>query len=402
MSNIMSLKKYLLLLVLVSFGMLAGTPADAWKASDEAQRRDFMDKEMDCINRQLGAGGDVTWTGTCSSRYSGTFDVARASQTDSYDATPVFSDAAYSNWDAPADSPQRYSESQKQAAPDWDDKYDDTGYAGSSHDPSDGWADPSLTTVDIGGELSHLRYVEPDLMRSKGYLWGVFGVFTFRTSENKHIKSAGDIFSDENAINMFRLDAKFSGGNLDYDSAGTGSSEDDRHYMLETRGSIGYDIPVGSMWRITPYGGFGYRWFKDDSGGTTTTTGAYAYDRESRYYYIPLGVEAQARLDHDWLLEATFEYDYFLCGTQKSHFEDVDSGYNTLYNRQDSGYGVRGSLKIIKQHKGFNIFVEPFVRYWNIDDSDTAILTYYETPVSLGIEPANTTTEYGVKTGLRF
>ena len=59
-------------------------------------------------------------------------------------------------------------------------------------------------------------------------MWGIYGAVTFRTSENKHIKKVGDIFSDDNRINMFRLDGKFSGGDLDYESDGTGKHDDER------------------------------------------------------------------------------------------------------------------------------------------------------------------------------
>jgi hypothetical protein len=159
--------------------------------------------------------------------------------------------------------------------------------------------------------------------------------------------------------------------------------------MFEVRGSTGYDIPVLSSSRITPYAGFGFRYLKDDSGGNTTTTGASHYDRESFYYYVPLGVETRTKISKSWLFEMTFEYDFFLFGTQKSHLEDVLSTYNTLVNDQDEGYGARGSFK-------------PFVRYWNIEDSDTAIWTQSGVPIGTGLEPANNTAEYGFKMGLRY
>ena len=404
--NVLS-KKYLLRLVMISIWMLVGIPVDAWQASKEAQRRALMDREMDCISRQLSKGGDVTWKSTCSSQHSGTFEIAQADGTGNYDDTKAVHDAGYSDWDDPVDlSSGRYSQAERQVDSGWDDKYDDAEDIGSfgnfPSDDSSGWIDSALTTVDIGTEISNYRYSEPEFMRLKGYMWGIFGAVAFRTSDNKHIKKMGDIFSGENSINVFRLDAKFSGGDLDYESDGTGKSDDLRNYMFEVRGSVGYDIPVRRASRITPYAGFGYRYLKDDSGGTSTTTGALAYDRESFYYYLPLGIETQTKFSNSWLFEMTFEYDFFLFGTQKSHFEDVLSGYNTLYNDQDGGYGARSSFKLIKRNKDFNLYIEPFIRYWNIEDSDIDIWTYYDVPIGAGIEPANNTTEYGVKMGLRF
>lgn len=403
-------KKHLLPVVMIGIWMLGGTSADALQATNEAQRQALMNQEMDCINRKFSSGGGVTWESTCFMQNSGTFEIAKSDEAGHYDDTAVIDLADYSVWDDPVDPPELYAQSEGQGDSNRGRQYDEARHISrydnipfyDFDDDSFGWLDSSLSTIDIGVDLSSYRYAEPEFMRTKGYMWGIFGVFTFRTSENKHIKSAGDILSDENSINMFRVDAKFSGGDLDYESEGTGKSDDDRHYMFETRGTVGYDIPIRRSSRVTPYVGFGYRYLKDDSGGTTTTTGAAGYDRESFYYYIPLGLETQTKLSKSWLFEMTFEYDFFLWGTQKSHFEDVLSGYNTLYNDQDGGYGARGSFKIINQHDSYSLFFEPFVRYWNIEDSDIDTLTYFGTPVSLGIEPANTTTEYGVKMGMRF
>ncbi|MBN1870425.1 MAG: hypothetical protein JW847_07630 [Candidatus Omnitrophica bacterium] len=357
-----------------------------------------MDQEMDCISRQISSGGGISWGSTCTSRYSGADELARIAKADHYYDATVVSDT----WEGP----RAYSRAETQVDSSLDNEYDYAKDIGDLRDkPSDDssdWIKSKLTTVDIGAEVSNYRYAEPDLMRTKGSMYGIYGVVTFRTSDNKHIQKIGDIFSDDNSINVFRLDAKFSGGDLDYRSEGSGESYDDRHYMFETRGTVGYDIPVRSSSRLTPYAGFGFRYLKDDSGGKLTTTGAASYDRESFYYYLPLGLDTRTRIGNSWLFEMTFEYDYFLFGTQRSHFEDAHPAYNTLINDQDSGYGARGSFKLIKQNNGYHLFIEPFVRYWNIDDSDMDILTIYGTPDSLWIEPANNTTEYGVKMGLRF
>ena len=98
----------------------------------------------------------------------------------------------------------------------------------------------------------------------------------------------------------------------------------------------------------------------------------------------------------------TVEYDLFLFGQQKSHLGDVWPGTNTLSNDQDGGYGARSSFKLIKRYKSFSTYIEPFVRYWNIDDSDVETFTVPGLGTGAGLEPANNTTEYGVKLGMRF
>lgn len=398
--------KHLLPIVMISIWMLGGTSVGARQVPDDVQRQALIDKEMDCINRQLGSGGDVAWANTCSLQHSDTFEIARADEAGDYDVTVTVGDAGYTYWNESTDLPDRYSQSESRSDSNWGDTYSDVGHSGNYDDAFSGTfsdvVDLGLVTIDVGTEASSYRYNEPEFMRLKGYMWGIFGAITFRTSDNKHIKKVSDIFSGENSINMFRLDAKFSGGDLDYESDGTGKTDDLRNYMFEIRGSAGYDIPVRTSSRITPYVGLGYRYLKDDSSGNTTTTGASHYDRESFYYYLPLGVEMQTKLNNGWLFEMTLEYDLFLFGTQKSHLGDVLAGYNTLVNDQDDGYGARGSVKLIKRSDNFNLYIEPFVRYWNIEDSDIDNLTYFGATIGAGLEPANNTTEYGVKMGLRF
>jgi hypothetical protein len=51
----------------------------------------------------------------------------------------------------------------------------------------------------------------------------------------------------------------------------------------------------------------------------------------------------------------------------------------------------------------FALSVEPFVRYWDIDESDPAPDSYFGIPTGfVWIEPENLTTEYGVFVNLIF
>jgi len=260
----------------------------------------------------------------------------------------------------------------------------------------------SLTKFEIGSENSYIRYAEPNFMKEKGYMYGVFSEITYRTSENKHIESIKDIFSDENKVNMFRVDGKFSLGTVDYESEGTGTIDDIIDYMLEFRGVAGYDIPVFQASRITPYMGFGFRYLNDDSGGETTTTGHFGYEREANYFYLPIGLETHTPFNDGWALDMTFEYDVFLGGKQKSHLGDAVAGLNTVENDQKDGFGLRGSIKMIKETEKVDFYFEPFIRYWHIDDSEVSTITYSGVAVGFGLEPENNSTEYGFKLGLQF
>ncbi len=71
------------------------------------------------------------------------------------------------------------------------------------------------------------------------------------------------------------------------------------------------------------------------------------------------------------------------------------------HNHQEKGYGIRASMKLLKHYMLADFYVEPFIRFWNIEDSKVGT-----SPSSfgdfVGLEPKNTTTEIGSKFGLQF
>jgi hypothetical protein len=87
------------------------------------------------------------------------------------------------------------------------------------------------------------------------------------------------------------------------------------------------------------------------------------------------------------------EFDLFLIGQQTSGI-DINGNGEPLKNTQHVGYGFRVSSKVSKKIEDkFAVFLEPFVKYWNIANSDF---------VDGYLEPKNNTVEYGVKIGITF
>ena len=60
------------------------------------------------------------------------------------------------------------------------------------------------------------------------------------------------------------------------------------------------------------------------------------------------------------------------------------------------------SIKIQKDWEKISLLIEPFLRYWDIDDSEESLITYQGSDVGSGKEPANTSTEIGAKIALMF
>lgn len=262
---------------------------------------------------------------------------------------------------------------------------------------------------EAGPEVFYFKYKEPGLMQNAGMMYGLMGSYTYHSGV------------------MLRGEGRYAYGKVDYSSVDTGDTDNDDNYILEFRGLLGYDFPfVSENYSyvcpslgdsvITPYIGIAYRYLNNDSTGKQTTTGHWGYERESNYFYSPIGIEALTAFDNGWRVGAKFEYDLFWNGRQISHLGDVtdyDStwGYYTfaaedVKNDQDKGYGLRGSLRLEKESEEFDFIIEPFIRYWNIKKSDEVTRTTISSNgwllSEVGYEPKNTTLEYGCKFALKF
>jgi len=282
----------------------------------------------------------------------------------------------------------------------------------------------AMNRVEMGLESFGFNYNEPSVMKDRGVLTGVYGIYTHWLSDNRHIKTLKDAWRDKLKVNKFSFEGRFVGGDVNYKSEETGTRDGLNFYMFVLRGLLAYEMPIIPSGAITPFFGVGFRYLKDDGGGKVSSTNHWFYDRESRYFYLPIGVEVTRQLKNRWSVGLTCEYDIFLVGKQKSHLEDggatvlsASDGQlyvlDTLENDQEEGFGLRGSLKFTKSHDKWDFIFEPFVRYWALKDSQLAqwtsnsgsILWYYdparEYPV-YGYEPENNTTEYGVRVGFYY
>ncbi len=236
----------------------------------------------------------------------------------------------------------------------------------------------------VGADVHHQAYKEPSLGVSEtGWLGGV--TLDGRLEYNLW-QLRGEMLADY--------------GRMDYSGSGTANGIDDVEF--EARALVARVLPLDAQGtQLTPYVGLGYRLLSDQLGGKTTSTGAIGYDRLSQYQYMPLGLEMRFGLAPGWSLKPTAEYDYFLHGTQDSYLSQVSSSLSDLHNTQHSGYGWRGSL-MARMDGTRPIEFGPYVRYWNIRQSDTQPISFRGVTVGSGFEPANHTTEIGVAAKMWF
>jgi len=170
-----------------------------------------------------------------------------------------------------------------------------------------------------------------------------------------------------------------------------GSGTLDGYFYYKFRGEI---YAAHRFDRFSPFIGLGYRWLYDDSGGKTTSTGFLSYDRQSQYFYLPVGTLLQ--ITDGFRIKAQFNW--LLFGRQDSYLSDI-SGFSDVKNDQNSGWGVDTTLDYrLTEHWG----VHAFFRYWSIEDSEVAVGFVSGGAAFTALEPKNTTVESGLGVSYRF
>jgi hypothetical protein len=240
----------------------------------------------------------------------------------------------------------------------------------------------------IGLETMYFDYEEEDIdMKEDGFMYGLIGKYTYHGDGKLMINASLEYVA---------------GDDLDYDGqtwGGTPLKEDTDGWIVQSRGLIGYDYVFNGKHLITPFIGIAYRYWNDDLGGIG------GYEREIEYWYSPIGIKTVSPLPDKWTWGISAEYDLFWSGKVKSHLSDALAGLNDPEVDQDfgDGYGLRFSVRFERElTKNYALSIEPYIRYWDIDKSDTETLSYYGTPIGYVYEPENETTSYGLRLSFVF
>jgi hypothetical protein len=236
----------------------------------------------------------------------------------------------------------------------------------------------------LGISLSHIKYEEPDLMEEKGFMFGFNAAYAYHRQA------------------MLKAELGVSLGTVDYTSPISGEINGIPNTMVELRGLAGYDFNVSTSTILTPYTGLGYRYLRDDSSGKVSNLGAAGYLREANYFYSPIGLALYSGLNSIWSLDAALEYDLFWRGLQKSHLSDANLGFSDIENEQNSGYGLRAMFNLRYAIDNLTYVFGPFVRYWDIDDSEVEPVYRNGLLWGTGYEPANTSLEVGFNLAVLF
>ena len=177
-------------------------------------------------------------------------------------------------------------------------------------------------------------------------------------------------------------------GQLEIPNRGTAGGIDQRIW----EGSIewGRDMGFEGALSIAPFIGIGYRRWNDDAGGAVTSGGGFGFDREVDYLYIPIGVTTFWALGDAWTVALRTEFRYLLDGREKGQLSDIPGVSFDLNNDFDTGRGLVGELLVRKRFSNdLAVAFGPFIRYWDIEESEV------DANVAL-VVPENETIEGGL------
>lgn len=262
---------------------------------------------------------------------------------------------------------------------------------------------------EVGIERYQYKYHEytdngSKFMNFKGAFNGIFMTYAFRPVDIDSMV--------EQIVNLYRVELRYAAGLVNYTGGNdvTGFTYSGVHdYVFEGRGIFANEYTLPQAWTVTPYMGIGFRLLDDH----LQESGPGGYERESTYWYVPLGVTLAKDLPRDWRWEYNIEYDYFLSGKQISHLENVDPALEPLGNKQGEGFGWRTSLKLVKTLPRVKWSLEPYYRFWHIKKSRIepwtlqggAYIPYPDSEpgmIIFGLEPDNITQELGLRLGAQF
>jgi hypothetical protein len=260
---------------------------------------------------------------------------------------------------------------------------------------------PAWNQWEVGPDLYWYRYEEPGFMELDGFMVGVSGRFS------RYIPGPQSILDGKHGERrpgnpgdtlVLRIEGRLATGEADYE----GGLQDGTPLAVSGIDSNAHEIRLLGGYRVQPraehyttlFVGFGYRYKDDDSSFHPA-----GYKRESTYRYLPAVLTHTRRLASGNELAFTAEYDLFLSGEHMSDLTPFEGGRIT--NKQSSGHGLRASIAYAGAAARFDWIVEPYIRYWDIDDSDPVVLLGQDA-IGLLWEPANTTTELGVQARFVF
>lgn len=266
---------------------------------------------------------------------------------------------------------------------------------------------------EVGYETSDYTYREPDLMSLKAKKHGVSVVYTRNSALSSDVNDDDPTFASLEYRYM-KGRADYNGGFRVYDPmtdtiTDYPYSEKQKDYYMEAALKFGRYYKLVDSLKLWPYIGIAWRSLRNSEDKVVEFAPSmfgWTYQRTSTYVYMPIGGRLTMDMGSHIRLTLGGEIDWLIRGNQNSHIRG--GNFDSLSNRQEKGYGVRVNAKLETEIWKLGAFIEPFWRYWKIQNSKP--VTVYEVDGSGNPtgntmdfwEPKNYTREYGIRVGITF
>ena len=246
--------------------------------------------------------------------------------------------------------------------------------------------------LEAGLMYYHFDYKEdlapPNKSTEKGWVPG--GYVSYAYNKPNHIHS--------------RLFFEYSSGDVDYDGStqnGTPISFVDSSqtfYRLEW--DIGYTLLVRKGFSLTPYVGYGYRYWKRWE--PKITQAYWTYEEKYTWHYIPVGVKVNVELNDKWNIGANVAARFMFEGRMTADRSEVYADYSDpTFNLGDkTGWFAEIPVRY-RLTKEWSVVGSPWYEYSEIGESDVVNLTNAGV-AGTGYEPFSRTRQYGINIGLIY
>lgn len=253
-------------------------------------------------------------------------------------------------------------------------------------DPASLPVQPPPKNLKVGPQLVSYRYVEPGLITHSGFLYGVSGEYTWFPTPGIKGVLLGDVVV----------------GKINYDGAlcdvNTSVCND---YAAKTnefifRATHRFEIKMNETINVFAGPGLRYLFDKGDDPGF--------YSRMGTYLFIPAGFNINLPFQSADKIFADFEYDIFLVGTMQSKLSEVNSTYQDITHRQNSGSGHKITLGYQQSSSSVNpLTIALFYENWNIAASELEQLYVNGASTNKAfVEPKNFSESLGLKVLVAF
>lgn len=235
------------------------------------------------------------------------------------------------------------------------------------------------TEFEFGLMYYHLDYKEdlppPNKSEESGWLPGIY--VGLKTVEPRKVY-----------LNTF---LELSSDDVSYDGStqgGTPLKGNSSATFWRFQFNIGYTFPVRRNILLSPYTGYGYRYWERGLGGPSP------YDEVYKWHYFPLGLSSHFILNEKWSIHPGLEARFMFNGSMEASFSDP--GYNQLNFSLGNETGFKFDVPIKYNFSEFcSVTGTPWFSNSKIGESETQTLSYYGVPVGTYYEPSSETNQYG-------